>query len=205
MDSIFGVTYNGGVIIAADQTNARSILIYQNNLDKISELSSHSMMGCAGPNADFVNFTQYIQKSLQLYEFSNDGLKLSTKAQANFCRGELAKALRKGPYQVNVLLGGYDAKKDGEVGDGSLYLMDYLGSMQKVNFGVQGYASNFCLSIFDREWKEGLNEAQALEIVDHCIGELAKRFLIAQPNFLIKVVDKDGVRVHKFGSDPEDN
>jgi len=46
------------VIIAADQSNARSILIYQTNLDKIAKLSSHSMMGVSGPNCDLVNFTE---------------------------------------------------------------------------------------------------------------------------------------------------
>lgn len=46
------------VIIAADQSNGRSILTYQTNLDKIAKLSSHSMMGVSGPNCDLVNFTQ---------------------------------------------------------------------------------------------------------------------------------------------------
>lgn len=48
------------VIIAADQSNARSILIYQTNIDKIKELTSHSMMGVSGPNCDLVNFTEYV-------------------------------------------------------------------------------------------------------------------------------------------------
>ena len=35
----------------------------------------------------------------------------------------------------------------------SLYFMDYLSTMQKMNFGAHGYGANFCLSILDREWK----------------------------------------------------
>jgi len=58
MDSVFGVTYEGGVVLATDQTNARSILVYQKNLDKITQLSSHSAMGVSGPNSDLVNFTE---------------------------------------------------------------------------------------------------------------------------------------------------
>lgn len=200
MDSVFGVAFEGGVIIAADQVNARSIVTYQHNLDKIAQLSSHSAMGVSGPNSDLVNFSEYVAKNLKLYELSNDGLKLSTHAQANFCRGELAKALRKGPYQVNLVLGGYDEKAGG-----SLYVLDYMGSCQKVNYGAQGYASNFCLSIMDRDWTEGLTEADAVKIVEKSIKELAMRFLINQSNFIIKVMDKDGVRTLKFGADPADN
>lgn len=202
MDTVFGVSYDGGVILATDQVNARSILMYQQNLDKIAELSSHSAMGVSGPNCDLVNFSEYVSKNLKLYELSNDGVKLSTHAQAHFCRGELAKALRKGPFQVNVILGGYDEKTPT---GGSLYVMDYLGSCTKAKYGAQGYASNFCLSIMDRSWNEGLNQDQAVEIVEHCIKELEMRFLINQSNFIIKVINKEGVRTLKFGADPADN
>ena len=201
MDSVFGVQYEGGVVLAADQTNARSILTYQHNLDKITNLTTHSAMGVAGPNCDMVNFSEYISKNLALYQLSNDGLQLSTHGQAHFVRGELATALRKGPYQVNLLLGGYDTKTNTP----SLYWIDYLAALAKVNYGAQGYASNFTLSIMDRDWKEGLSEDEAVGIVEKCIKELQVRFLISQPNFMIKVVNKDGVRVVKYGANPADN
>jgi 20S proteasome subunit beta 4 len=159
-------------------------------------------MAVAGPNCDLVTFTEYIAKNMALYEYSHDGLKLSTKAQANFCRTELATALRKGPYQVNILLAGYDTNKSG--GAASLYFLDYMAAMQKVPYGAHGYASSFCLSIMDRESKPGMTEADALQIIDHCIHEIHTRFLIHQPNFMVKIVDKDGIRVAKYGANPED-
>lgn len=129
-------------------------------------------------------------------------MKLSTHAQANYCRGELAKALRKGPFQVNIILGGYDEKTPT---GGSLYVMDYMGSCVKANYGAQGYASNFCLSIMDRDWDEGLTQDQAIKIVEKCIKELKMRFLMNQNNFILKVVDKEGVRTVKCDADPADN
>ena len=188
------------VVLAADQGNARSILLYQKNLDKVRPLSSHSAVGVSGPNCDSVNFTEFISKNLKLYELSNDGTKLSVHAQANFAREELAYALRRGPFQVNLLLGGYDAK-DGA----SLYWMDYLAALSKVKYGCQGYSSNFCLSVMDKEYREDCSEADAIEIVHKCIHELETRFLLAQPNFIIKVIDKDGIRTISHGADPDDN
>ncbi|CAJ1895164.1 unnamed protein product [Cylindrotheca closterium] len=199
MDTVVGVCYEGGVVIAADQSNGRSILTYQTNLDKIAKLSSHSMMGVSGPNCDLVNFTQYVAKNINLYELSNDGTKLSTKAQANFARGELATALRKGPFQVNVLLAGYDDKTKG-----SLYHLDYMGAMQKVKYGAQGYAQYFVSSIFDKDCTENMTEEDAVKIVEKCIKEIHTRFLMSQPNFIIKKVDKDGVKVLSFDADPAD-
>mmetsp|Transcript_60385 Transcript_60385/g.148167 ORF Transcript_60385/g.148167 Transcript_60385/m.148167 type:complete len:205 (-) Transcript_60385:161-775(-) len=202
-DTVLGITYKGGVIIAADQSNGRSILTYQKNLDKIAKLTDSSMMGVSGPNCDLVNFTQYIAKNINLYELSNEGTKLSTHAQANFARGELAAALRRGPYQVNVLLGGYDESN----GEGSLYMMDYLGSLHKVKHGAQGYAQYFCSSIFDKEFDgvENCTEEDAVQIIEHCIKEIQTRFMLSQPNFIVKKVDKDGIKVLSFGEDPADN
>ena len=150
----------------------------------------------------FLN-NRYIAKNINLYELSNEGTKLSTHAQANFARGELAAALRRGPYQVNVLLGGYDESK----GEGSLYMMDYLGSLHKVKHGAQGYAQYFCSSIFDKEFDgvENCSEEQAVQIIEHCIKEIQTRFMLSQPNFIVKKVDKDGIAVLSFGEDPADN
>ncbi len=60
---------------------------------------------------------------------------------------QLAENLRKRPYHVNVLLGGYD-----DTG-ASLYWMDYLGTLQKMNYGAHGHCSNFIISTMDRYWK----------------------------------------------------
>lgn len=103
---------------------------------------------------------------------------------------QLAKALRKGPYQTNLLLAGFD--KPDEV---SLYHLDYMAAMAKVNFSAHGYASNFILSIFDRDWRAGMTVDEGLDVLRKCVNELHTRFLISQPNFVVKIVDKDGVRV----------
>ena len=87
-------------------------------------------------------------------------------------------------------MGGYDA-----AGGASLYFLDYLASLNKVNFGCHGHASNFVLSILDREWTAGLSEAQGLAIMKKCIDELQVRYLVHMPKFILKIVDKSGVRI----------
>lgn len=194
MDTIIGCKFEGGTVIAADQSNCRSILVYQHDVDKIKVLNESCILAAAGPQSDTTEFGEYVAKNMKLYQLSHEHA-LTPKATAHFVRNTLAQAMRKGPYQANVLLGGYDAKEGG-----SLYYMDYLGSMAKVNYGCQGYASNFCLSIFDREWKEGLTKEEAVTIIEHCVNELKTRFMISQPNFIVKVVDSDGCAVVRSGA-----
>ncbi len=146
------------------------------------------MVASAGPQADCTQFVEFIQRNLALNEFRTD-LKASTKAAASYTRTELATALRKNPYQVNMLIGGYDS----DVGP-SLYYLDYLASCQKMNFGAHGYAAYFIFSTMDRHWKPKMSIDEALELARKCIKELATRFIINQPNFKVKVADASGVR-----------
>eukprot|EP01035_Chromulina_nebulosa_P020243 gene20243-26280_t len=188
MDSVFGLIGKDFVILAADATSSRSILVFQHDLDKIVSLDTHKIIASSGVAADSSNFLEFIQRNLKLYEFDNDS-KLTTNATANYIRNELAIALRKGPYQVNLLLGGYDKNEP------SLYFLDYLAALTKVRFGAHGHASNFILSVFDREWKENLTTDEAIDIIHKCINELKTRFLISQPKFIVKLVNKDGTKV----------
>ena len=64
-----------------------------------------------------------------------------------------------------------------------------------MNYGCHGYVSSFVLSIFDREWVPNMSEAQGLELLKKCIDEIQIRFLVHMPEFSVKIVDKDGVRV----------
>ena len=124
-------------------------------------------------------------------------------ARANFTRNEMATALRKGPYQVNLLLGSVDP----DTKQSPLYFLDYLAALQKVPYGSQGYTSNFCSSIFDRESKskEDTTYEKALEMVQMFIKEMHARFLISQPNFILKVIDANGFWVVSHGADPADD
>jgi 20S proteasome subunit beta 4 len=65
-------------------------------------------------------------------------------------RNELAQALRSNPFQVSLLIGGFDEGK----GPG-LYYMDYMASMQKVDKAAHGYCSYFCLRYVENEMREG--------------------------------------------------
>ena len=158
------------------------------SLLQIRALDSHKLVAAAGPQADVTQFVEYTQKNIVLYEFRN-GARLSTRAAANYVRSELAYALRTNPYQVNLLLGGWDAVSGAE-----LYFMDYLGSSTKTNFSAHGYAGYFLLSTMDRYWRPDMNLEDALALARMCIKELQTRFLMNQPRFKIKVADKDGTR-----------
>merc|ERR1712151_1174376 len=98
----------------------------------------------------------------------------------------MGHALRRGPYQVDLLIGGVDA--DGP----QLYFIDYLASSEKVNKAAHGYGAYFALSIMDKEYKEDLSLDEAKAIMVKCIVEMQTRFFIHLGTFKCKVVTEQG-------------
>ena len=109
---------------------------------------------------------------------------------------DLAKLLNlvfQNPYAVNILLAGYDK----DIGP-SLYYIDYIASLHKIEKGAFGYGSYFSLAMMDRHYHSGMTVEEAVDLVDKCIMEIRSRLVVAPPNFVIKIVDKDGAREYAW-------
>ncbi|KVH97559.1 proteasome subunit beta type-2-A-like [Cynara cardunculus var. scolymus] len=192
MECVFGMVGKGFALVVADTSAVNSILVHKSNEDKIMVLDSHKLMGASGEAGDRAQFTEYVQKNVSLYQFRN-GIPLTTKAAANFMRGELATALRKNPYMVNIVLAGYD-KETGP----SIYFIDYIATLHKVDKAAFGYGSYFSLAMMDRHYHPDMTVEEAIKLAEQCIEEIRSRLVVAPQNFVIKIVDKDGAREHSW-------
>ena len=146
------------------------------------------LMAASGETCDRDRFLSYIKRNLEWYYFKN-GHELTIDAAASYTRDELAHALRRGPYMVNLLVAGFDQAS----GEARMYWMDYLGTLQQTTKGAHGYAAYFVSSTLDNHFKLGMTFEEGKEAIRQCIRELQKRFLISQKNFKVKAVTKDGV------------
>ena len=115
---------------------------------------------------------------------------MSTHAVAHYMRGEKSANLRRGMKVVDMLLAGYDE----DVGP-SLYFLDYLASMQKLDKGAHGYCGFFVNSLLDAHWKPNMTLEEGLQLMVLCTDEMKRRFSISMPKWMVKVVDKNGTRV----------
>eukprot|EP01101_Sappina_pedata_P008985 TRINITY_DN5100_c0_g1_i1.p2 TRINITY_DN5100_c0_g1~~TRINITY_DN5100_c0_g1_i1.p2 ORF type:complete len:233 (-),score=78.39 TRINITY_DN5100_c0_g1_i1:104-802(-) len=209
MDVLLAITGNDFALVATDSGNSRSIFVLKDDQDKITELDSHKLLACGGDEGDRSHFTEYIKMSLDLKYFKT-GIRASTKAAATFTRRTLASALRtQGAYQCNLLLVGYDTKKDiadpnqeniivnNSINEGpvSLFFVDHLASMQKVDFAAHGYAGYFVYGLIDRHFKKGMTKDEALKLLQMCMDEICRRFIYKPPNFVIKCISKDGIEI----------
>jgi 20S proteasome subunit beta 4 len=191
MDFFYGVKGKDFVMVVCDTSAQQSIISIKQDEEKIIPVSDNQVFCISGEAGDRVQFTEFIKANIRLYALRNS-TKLSTKAIAHYTRGELATALRKKPYNCNLLIAGYD-KTTGP----ALYWMDYLATMKKVNVGGTGYGALFTHSILDKYWTPEITQAEAVAIIDKSIEEIKLRLVVAPPHYVIKVIDANGLRTVK--------
>jgi len=189
MECLIGLQCNDFVLVAADQTSAQSIMVLKSDTKKYLKLSDRLIMAVSGESGDTTQFAEYVEKNIQLYKMRN-GYELSPSAAANFTRRNLADYLRsRTPYQVNLLIAGYDTATNKP----ELYFMDYLASMIKPPFAAHGYGGFFTTSIMDRCYRPDLTKDEAYNLLTECVKEIQKRLIVNLPNFSVTMIDKDGV------------
>ena len=189
MEALIGLVGKDFVLVAADVLVARSIMVMKAGEDKTRKLNDNVVLAYSGEAGDTVAFAEYIQRNVQLYGIKND-LPLTTSAAAHYTRKELASALRsKHPYQVNLLLAGFN-EKDGP----ELFWLDHLAALNKIPFAAHGYAAFFCMSLMDRYYHKDLTVEEGIDILKMCFAELKTRFIVNFPKFIIKIIDKNGTR-----------
>ena len=198
MECIIGLVGGDYAMIAADMNAGRSIMVFNQEADRIMEMDSHKLLGVCGDPADCVNEPQFFQKNLNLYALRNAEKQLSTHATANYMRGEKSANLRRGMKDVDMLLAGFDEG----VGP-SLYFIDYLASMQKLDLGLTFKEIKFVMVEFAFSHPDGLLEYSHFvdEVFDVCLDMVAGKLLDGGETFnevqetfmrLFSEADKDG-------------
>ncbi|GJJ14608.1 hypothetical protein Clacol_008874 [Clathrus columnatus] len=191
MECQFGLSGNGYVLLAASTTAVRSIVKMKHDQDNIKVLGPQLIMSYSGEPGDTIQFAEYIERNIRLYQIRNFHA-LRPSSAASWLRRQLADSLRsRNPYAVNILLGGYD----NATSKPHLYWMDYLGTLTNQPYAAQGYGSYFVLSLLDRYHNPEASLEEGLETLRRCIDEVEKRLVVSQGKYIVKVVDKDGVRV----------
>lgn len=208
METLIAIACKDHVIVAASASAAHSIIQIKDTEDKLHQLDDSKILATCGEAGDRVQFTDYIARNLVL-NATRTGRENTATSAAHFIRWQLANSIRsRSPYQVNCLLAAYDqplpeltrlneAKGENKP-DGSgahLWYMDYLGAMQAIPFGGQGYGATFCYAILDRYYKEDMTEEESKALIKKCIDEVRLRIIINNPKFCVKIINKTGIHV----------
>lgn len=93
MEALIGIAGADYVILAADCRAARSIVVMKSTEVKFRDLGQSVSLAYCGEPGSSVNFAEYVQGNVKLYEMRNE-LPLNTNAAAHYTRRLLADSLR---------------------------------------------------------------------------------------------------------------
>jgi len=68
MECLIGIRFKDFVLMAADRTDARSIVVMKDDEEKFVQLSDSLLMAVSGEAGDTSQFSEYIAKNVQLYK-----------------------------------------------------------------------------------------------------------------------------------------
>jgi len=188
---VIGIKGKDFVLVGADQSAMRSVIVYQQEYDKIFSIGKKTAMAVCGEVGDTTFFQEMISKNIALYEIRN-GYGMTPDEAAAFTRNQLATSLRsRKPYQVNLILAGYDDIEN----EPKLHMIDYLASDVQCPYAAHGYGAMFTMSILDRHYNRDIppTRDEAVALLQKCCDELQRRFMVNLPLFKVKLVSKDGV------------
>ncbi|VVD02457.1 unnamed protein product [Leptidea sinapis] len=124
---------------------------------------------------DIAQFTQFVVRNMKLYSLRN-GYQLDTAAAVHFTRTNMADVLRTG--------------KGGE-----LYTVDFLASCVRLPFAAHGFAGQLSVGILSQYYRPDLREEEAYKLIKLCVREIHRRLIINLPNFGVKSISKDGIKI----------
>jgi len=152
------------------------------------------IMTSVGEPGDAQEYAQFIAKNCRLYKMQH-GYDMSTHSAANFTRRNLADYLRsRTPFNVHLLIAGYEKGDDTRKPECELYTLDYLASMVKVPYAVHGYGGYFATALMDRHYRNDMNKEEAYDLLKACLREIQERLIVNIPSFSVTCVDENGIQ-----------
>lgn len=162
--TIVGITFDQGVILAADTRATNGPIVADKNCEKLHYISPRIYCAGAGTAADTEYTTNLVRSRLQLHAL-NSG-RGEDKVRVVTAMTMLKQYLfnYQGYVEAALILGGIDP-----VQGPSLYTIYPHGSVDKLPFVSMGSGSLAAISVLESAWKEGMNREQAISLASTAI------------------------------------
>jgi 20S proteasome subunit beta 4 len=186
MVSSIGIRGKNFVIIAADTTFSRSVVLMKNDQDKFRIIDNRIVVSSTGEQGDSFRTSLFVTEKA-LFDALENGIELSPKVLAHMYQKRVQGALRERPLATATLVGGRLADEY------DLWFVDNYGAIASAPFYANGYASYFVYGIFDREYREDMSVEEGIEILQKCVNLIKERILLDLDRFILKIVTSQGI------------
>ncbi len=183
--TVVGISYNNGVVLAAEKRVSFGNFVVNKNIKKTFSVTDQVGAACAGMVADMQILVRQVEALSKIR-------RLETRRSVP--PNSVAKLMsvimferRYFPLLTQVIVGGVDAKPE-------IYTLDPLGSVLPDDYAAVGTGAEMALGIMDAEYKPDMSEEKAKELAVRAIKSAIQRDAASGDGIDVLFVTKNGHR-----------
>jgi proteasome beta subunit len=183
--TVVGISYNDGVILAADKRISFGNFVVNKNIKKTFSVTDHVGAACAGMVADMQVLVRQVEALAKIR-------KLETRREV--APNSIAKLMsvimferRYFPLLTQVIVGGINEKPE-------IYTLDPLGSVLPDDYAALGTGAEGALGIMDAEFKPNMSEDAVKELASRAIRSATQRDAASGDGIDILYITRTGQR-----------
>lgn len=182
--TIAGILYKDGVVLGADTRSTSGSTVADKNCEKIHFIADNIYCCGAGTAADTENVTGMVSSQLKLHQYAT-GRQSRVITALTLLKQHLFKY--QGHISAALVLGGVDLNGP------HLFTVYPHGSTDSLPFCTMGSGSLNAMSVFEAEYRDDMEKAEAMNLVARAIKFGVYNDLGSGSNIDLCIITKDGV------------
>merc|ERR1719446_543070 len=183
--TIMAVTFDGGVVMAADSRTSTGDYVANRASRKISKVHDKIFVCRCGSAADTQALTGFVQHYLGMHAVEL-GAQPTVNTAANLFK--MIAYQNKDNLMAGLIVAGYDEKYGGQV-----YSIPLGGSKIRVPMACDGSGSGYIAAFCDANYRPGMTKAEALAFVQRAVSHAMSRDGSSGGLVRTCIITKDGI------------
>ncbi|MFH0971674.1 MAG: archaeal proteasome endopeptidase complex subunit beta [Candidatus Micrarchaeota archaeon] len=161
-----GITFNNGIVLAADKRATYGTFIAAKEVEKIHMIDEKMAISIAGGVGDAQTLVRFIKAEVELYKYSN-GQSMTVQGAATLL-ANILQGNKYFPYMVQLIVAGVDEKP-------RIFDLDPFGGLLEEKYVSTGSGSVVAYGILDEFYKDNLGENEAIKVAAKAVAAAMKR------------------------------
>lgn len=180
-----GVTFDKGVVLAADKRAVIENFIAAKEVEKIHLIGDRIALTLAGGVGDAQSLVRLMKAEIELYKYSK-GEEIMVAGAATLL-ANILQGNKYFPYLVQLIIAGFDSKP-------RLFDLDAFGGLLPEKYVATGSGSVTAYGLLDEGFKEGLTQQEATRLAVRAVSAAMKRDNATGEGIDAVVITKDFVK-----------
>lgn len=179
------VTFDGGVVLAADRRATMGTFIASKEVDKIALVGDRIALTLAGAQGDTQALVRLMKAELELYKYSK-GAAMNIAGAATLL-SNILQGTKYFPYFVQLILAGYDTSPH-------IFDVDLIGGVVEEKYASTGSGSPIAYGLLDENFKPNMTREQATKLAVKSVSAAIKREAATGEEIDVMIITKDAAK-----------